>query len=180
MLCMLCKSMSDVWSCMRKNHIEVLEAGRFSAILCLIVSQQILAISTVKGSMHFRRLDPTSPVLCRAPQHNNKGERASSISGLEFNITQWKRSHGANMRNMHQSSCTTPTSYFMRLALRALGQESGVCTGCFWSCSCSLASLASTLSTLAGGSSSWFGFWTHWKRNSEIDTVWINLVVILD
>lgn len=48
MLCMLCKSMSDVWSCMRENHIEVLEAGSFSAILCLIVSQQILAISTLK------------------------------------------------------------------------------------------------------------------------------------
>lgn len=176
MLCMLCKSMSDVWSCMRKNHIE---QGDFLPFCASCVTANSSNIDS-EGSMHLRRLDPTSPVLCRVPQHNNKGERASSISGLKFNITQRKRSHGANMRNMHQSSCTTPTSYFMRLALRALGQESGVCTGCFWSCSCSLASLASTLSTLAGGSSSWFGFWTHWKRNSEIDTVTINLAVILD
>lgn len=180
MLCMLCKSMSDVWSCMRKNHIEVLEAGRLSAILCLIVSQQILAIATLKEACTWDVSIPPLLYCAVYLKHNNKGERASSISGLKFNITQWKCSHGANMWNMHQSSCTTPTSYFMRLALRALGQESGVCTGCFWSCSCSLASLASTLSTLGGGSSSWFGFWTHWKRNSEIDTVTINLVVILD
>lgn len=161
--------MSDVWSCMRKNHIGVLEAGRFSAILCLIVSQQILAISTLKEACTW---DVSIPPLLYCAVYLN----IITILGLMFNITQWKRSHG----KMHQSSCTTPTSYFMRLALRALGQESGVCTGCFWSCSCSLASLASTLSTVAGGCSSWFGFWTHWKRNSEIDTVTINLVIILD
>lgn len=58
-----------------------------------------------------------------------------------------------------------PTSHFMRLALRALGQASGVWHDCLWAWSCSsLCSLVSMLSMLPVFSSGWTGFWTHWRK----------------
>lgn len=64
-------------------------------------------------------------------------------------------------------SSTTPTSHFMRLALRALGQVSGVWAGCLWAWSCSLFSLVSMLSMLTGLSNGWTGFWTHWREQCD-------------
>lgn len=91
--------MSDVWSCMRKNHIWVLEAGRFSAILCLIVSQQILAISTLKEAWTW---DVSIPPLLYCAVYLNIITRGSG------HPLSWASCLIIRDENVHMGKCISP------------------------------------------------------------------------